>query len=242
MRLLWTIGFVARHLLPVTRQSRELRADRQHLSALLRAVASQLPEDVVAELAIPSYTHRNPLMRFLVWERLACALEWLDTLPEAPRVVLDFGCGVGPLFRGFARRGLRVIGCDVHADVARAAARWAGCENIEVVDAATGIASIPDGCADAALALEVLEHVEDLAGLATEFRRILTRRGRLLCSLPTENLLYRAGRRLAGFSGNYHVRRTAEIIPALAKDFRATRIARLYPGLPLYDFFECVPR
>jgi len=242
MRFVAAVTFAARHLFPVTPQSRELRADREDLSHLLADLASRLPDDIVAELAIPSYRHRNPLMRFLVWERLACALEWLDRLPEPPRVVLDFGCGLGPLFRSFVRRGFHVIACDLHTDVARAGARWAGIENIDVVDAASGLGSLPDECVDAALALEVLEHVEDVSALGSNFGRVLAPGGRLLCSLPTENLLYRAGRRLAGFSGHYHVRRSADIISALAKNLATRRVARLYPALPLYDFFECLRR
>jgi hypothetical protein len=35
--------------------------------------------------------------------------------------------------------------------------------------------------------------------------------GRLLVSLPTENALYRLGRRIAGFSGHYHHANAASI-------------------------------
>ena len=91
------------------------------------------------------------------------------------------------------------------------------------------------------LALEVLEHVDDLDSLAAEFRRLLRPGGSLLCSLPTENTLYRLGRRLAGFSGAYHVHGVSDVVRVLRGFLGTSRVARLYSFLPLYDFFEARP-
>ena len=55
------------------------------------------------------------------------------------------------------------------------------------------------GTVDVILAAEVLEHIEPLGPTLESFRRWLKPSGRLLVSLPTENALYRFGRRLAGF-------------------------------------------
>ena len=51
---------------------------------------------------------------------------------------------------------------------------------------------------------QVLEHVEDLRSVLMRFRRQMKPTGHLLVSIPTENAVYRIGRRLAGFKGEYH--------------------------------------
>ena len=112
------LPFGLRHLLPLTRQSRELRAMEQQVAEATAALRKRLPRQVVEELAIPSYTHPNWLMRYLVWERLAVALEWLDALSMKPSTVMDFGCGIGILFPSLTRRGAHVLACDIHPEVA----------------------------------------------------------------------------------------------------------------------------
>ncbi len=198
----------------------------------------QFPKEVVDELAIPSYTHSNPLMRHLFWQRLAVALEWVDSLGSPIGAVLDFGSGLGILTPPLQRRSVRVIGCDIHPEVTLAGAKQLGATATEVIDARVGIGQLPDRSIGAVLALDVLEHIEDVTSLAGEFARVLSPGGKLLCSLPTENALYRLGRRLAGFSGGYHLHQPARIVAAVAQAFRLRRVARLYPGMPLFDFYE----
>jgi len=232
------IPFFLRHLLPVTPQFRELRAHREETYRFMAELRDTLARDAVDDLAIPSYTHGNPLMRHLFWARLAVALEWLDGLDPRPSAVMDFGCGAGVLFGALGRRGMHVVACDIRPEVAAAGARSSGVTDIDIVDAAGGLAEVAAQSLEVILALDVLEHVEDVRQLAGEFARILTPEGRLLCSLPTENALYRLGRRLAGFSGHYHVKRPADVVAELSTRFRVRRMGRLYSFLPLFDFFE----
>lgn len=231
--------FALTHLLPCTRQYRELRAQRPSIMQAVAALREELNQADVKDLAIPSYTHRNPLMRFLVWQRLAVAIELLDRMRPTPRVVMDYGCGIGPLFPALARRKMKVIACDIRPEAAQIGARSLGIREIEVLDAREGLSSIASGAVDTILALEVLEHVDDLETLATAFGRVLSERGVVLCSLPTENAVYRMGRRLSGFSGEYHVRKPEDIIATLRSFFETETVAQLYPGVPLYQFFEC---
>lgn len=238
MSLARWLPFWLRHLLPLTRQHGELRAQQQRCREALAALFGKLPPDVIDELALPSYTHRNCFMRYTFWERLAVALEWVDGLTPAPAVLMDFGSGVGLLLPPLARRGLRVLACDIYPEVTAAAVRHFGIHSVEVLDAREGLDTVPPRSVDAILALDVLEHVENLDALAAEFARVLRPPGRLLCSLPTENVFYRLGRRLAGFSGAYHLRKPQDVLHSLTTCFTARRIARLYPMLPLFDFFE----
>jgi hypothetical protein len=61
----------------------------------------------------------------------------------------------------------------------------------------------------------------------------------VIVSGPTENILYRIGRRLAGpeYSGAYHERGVAEIRELLSKHTTVRDIATLYRPIPLFEIF-----
>jgi 2-polyprenyl-3-methyl-5-hydroxy-6-metoxy-1,4-benzoquinol methylase len=143
------------------------------------------------------------------------------------------------LLPALVRRQLHVLACDIHPEATAAGAESFGLRGVHIFDARQGLASVADQSVSAILALDVLEHVPDVALLAAEFRRLLTPQGRLLCSLPTENLPYRLGRRLAGFSGAYHVQEgPREAVQGLTTHLKVRRIGQLYPFAPLFGFFE----
>ena len=94
-------------------------------------------------------------------------------------------------------------------------------------------AELATASVDAIVAAEVLEHVEPLAPVLARFHTWLRPGGQLLVSLPTENRLYRLGRRLAGFSGHYHHARAATIDPEIARaGFRRTALDKVPFGGP----------
>lgn len=241
MRFASRLPFWLRHLLALTPQSAELRVQRPDAVKRLIGLRQQLPTDVANEFAIPAFTHPNPVMRWLSWERLAVALEWLDDAAANPATVMDFGCGTGLLFQALSRRGHRVLACDLRPDVVEAAIAPLRISGVTVLDAGSDLDNLEAGSVDVILALEVLEHVENVPTLAASFRRLLRSGGVLLCSLPTESLLYRAGRQLAGFSGSYHRQGIVEVISGLQTCFTTKLVARLFPFFPLYHFFECRP-
>lgn len=157
------------------------------------------------EAALPSYTHSNRLMKWLFWKRIEAALGLAGEI--GGQRVLDFGCGGGVLFLYLKEEGCEISGCDnEHADLAGRM-----CERLGI-DASLGrdLGEF-DGQYDTIFALDVLEHVEDLGGMAARLRDLLAEGGQLIVSGPTENVLYRMGRRLAGFSGDYHVRNIYDI-------------------------------
>jgi 2-polyprenyl-3-methyl-5-hydroxy-6-metoxy-1,4-benzoquinol methylase len=89
------------------------------------------------------------------------------------------------------------------------------------------------------IALDVLEHVKDLPRTLSELLALLTPGGQLIVSGPTENILYRIGRKVAGpeYSGTYHERGIAEIKNELAHISRIEPIATLYWPVPLFEIF-----
>lgn len=170
----------------------------------LREMAAALPAEDRDEMAIPSYLHRNPALRWMAWRRIeVMARRIAEHCPQGGRV-LDFGCGTGVLFGDSRARAAEVIGVDLVLDAARLLVARRGLTGVTLYSPAEAEAAVPDASVDVIVAAEVLEHIDAPADTLAFFRRVLKPDGVLLVSLPTENRAYRFGRRLAGFSGHYH--------------------------------------
>jgi trans-aconitate methyltransferase len=102
----------------------------------------------------------------------------------------------------------------------------------------------PAGQFDLITALDVLEHVQDLPRTLEALLRLLSPAGTLVVSGPTENVLYRIGRRLAGseYSGDYHERGIGVVRRELGRLARVESIASLYWPVVLFEIFAASPR
>jgi SAM-dependent methyltransferase len=179
---------------------------------LLRRITEGLPADDVAEMAVPSYLHPNPALRWMAWRRLevvAAELERLCRGVVRPRL-LDFGCGGGVLFEEMLRHGPELHATDLVLEPARRLVAERGLA-VDLIPPDELESRLGTGGLDVIVAAEVLEHVEPLGPTVQRLRRLLRPGGTLLVSLPTENAVYRAGRRLAGFHGHYHHAGAADI-------------------------------
>lgn len=156
-------------------------------------------------MAIPSYLHANPLMRWMAWRRVKTTGQRFKSLAnefDRPLQVMDYGCGVGVLFEHLSGLSEKVIGVDLVLEPARLNLQVQNLSNVEVLHADD--LQIDAGSLDLIVAAEVLEHIEPVTPLLQRFHRMLKQDGYLLVSLPTENSFYRFGRWLAGFTGHYH--------------------------------------
>jgi len=194
-----------------------------------KELEKNLPEEFY-EAALPSYTHRNRLMAWLFWKRLDTALSLAGDL--SGKSVLDFGCGSGVTFKYLNERGATVAGCDNRtAELARKISEMLGTE-AELYD---DLFKITGRKFDLILALDVLEHIEDLDPFIDRFRELSSQGAKVIVSGPTENLLYRFGRLLAGFSGDYHVTNIYDIEKRLsAVGLQREALKVLYPPVPLF--------
>jgi len=166
------------------------------------------PEDR-DEMAIPSYLHSNPAMRWIAWRRLEIVAKLLressgEVRDESGRTVLDFGCGTGVLFDEASQFADKVYGVDIVLEPAQLLIEKWGLKKVSLMDPETAKNELPLRSVDTIIAAEVLEHIDPVDDTLAFFRDRLKSTGRLLVSLPTENALYRFGRRLAGFHGHYH--------------------------------------
>jgi len=206
----------------------------------IRQALAQAATGRFDEAAFPAYSHRNPLINWLFWQRLRNALEYVER--SAPyEQILDFGCGSGVMLPYLAQVCKRVSAMDVDLLPLESAQKYIPlAPNVKVYDATkTTLADLPANSFDLVIALDVLEHVEDLSRALNEIFALLKPNGRLIVSGPTENILYQIGRKIAGpeYSGVYHERGIAEIKTEIARRAHIERIAQLYWCMPLFEIF-----
>lgn len=176
---------------------------------LMRQWVGELPAAAINEMAIPSYYHWNPLIRWLFKRRLICILQMATNGPH--RMALDFGCGTGLFGLNLARHCEQVFLHDLECSVVEQVVRHFSLRNVRVVAGAAWPDSIPAGVIDVIVAADVLEHVNDLSAVVDDFDSLLAPHGRAIVSGPTEHAFYRLGRLLAGFRNEYHVRNVADL-------------------------------
>ena len=198
----------------------------------IRRLIEEFGRAAVAEMGAPSYVHPNPAARWLAWRKVAVAARLIGAEPIG--AALDFGCGVGTMLRFLASHARTVYGADLDIAVAQRVCADHGLESVTLLPA-DRIEEIGQGSLDLVVALEVLEHVDNVDAALANFERLLRPGGRLVVSVPTENWLYRLGRRMAGFRPGFHHRGSAAVRSRLDARFRRTRRVCIPPLVPLYE-------
>jgi SAM-dependent methyltransferase len=118
---------------------------------------------------------------------LDAVLDGVALPPGGAARILDAGCGSGRNMVELARRGT-VCGVELaEASIAAARARDLGPVLPGSLDEPL---PFDDGCFDLAVALDVLEHVEDDRGALRELARVLVPGGRLLVTVPQYGWLW----------------------------------------------------
>jgi SAM-dependent methyltransferase len=194
----------------------------------LRESVAGLPPSVVDEMAVPSYTHPNPLIRWLMRKRLEVGLDLAHDM--RPERALDYGTGSGVLLRFLATISAEVIACDKDVTAAARLVASYGLANVRLCRVLTLPIPSPDASIDLAFCFDVLEHVDDLRGVSRELARVLRPEGLLVVSGPTESLLYKLGRVAAGFAGkgDYHRWNVGQVFAALGENFALQERRRLF--------------
>jgi SAM-dependent methyltransferase len=203
-----------------------LRTIRTRRAELRRELMEQHDFEVLEESCIPSYCHANRLAAATAWWRLLTARA-LYLRHARPGPILDFGAGSGELFH------LLDVGDAYHfveenETLAGALVRRVPGARREHLDA------IPPERFAWIFALDALEHNRDVAGIVDRLVPGLRPDGCLLVSGPTENALYRLGRRIAGFGGHYHSVTIYDIEAVLAERLERVGKRSLPVALPLF--------
>jgi SAM-dependent methyltransferase len=172
-------------------------------------------------------------------------------LPAHANRVLDVGCAFGYGSAALATSGRRVVGIERDSGNVEAARRLL--PELVFLEGDAEALPVPDGCADAVIMLDIVEHLADPRRALAEAHRVLRPSGVIVLSVPNRGALHRfdalnvytALRRRRPHwppleadtesAGDMHRHFTmAEIERLLAPSFRVDRVART--GIGLQEF------
>jgi len=218
----------------------EFNTYKTEFRAVIRKVLAESEHGRLDEAGFPAYSHRNPLINWLFWQRLHKAINYLER--DAPyEHILDFGCGSGVMLPFLCEISTRVTAMDIDLlPLERINHQKAFSSNLEILNARdVKLTDLPKASFDVIVATDVLEHVDDLPGTLSAMISLLKPQGQIIISGPTENIFYRIGRALAGpeYSGDYHERGIPEVRDLLAEQMKIVHIATLYWPVPLFEVF-----
>jgi 2-polyprenyl-3-methyl-5-hydroxy-6-metoxy-1,4-benzoquinol methylase len=220
--------------------STEFNIYKSRYRSAIRQVLAGSEKGRLDEAAFPAYSHPNPLINWLFWQRLHTAIKHIGRYAPYERV-LDFGCGSGVMLPFLSQNSKQVIAIDLDlVPLERVKEYIPLASNVQVFGGKnTAITDLTPNALDLIIALDVLEHVHDLQSTLKDLMSWLKPGGQLVVSGPTENILYQVGRRIAGseYSGDYHERGIAEIKRELATLGSIAHIATLYWPVPLFEIF-----
>jgi SAM-dependent methyltransferase len=210
------IGFLAQ----IAHAKQRRRALKQRFN-----IPRQMAE--LEETCIPSYLHPNLAAAGVAWLRLFAAAQMYQRYaPQGP--ILDFGAASGELAHLLSPA---VVYEFIEVDEAMAEALTK--ENTR--SQRRQLEWLEVGRYAAIFALDSLEHNDNFGFLLRQLVPALRSDGVLIISGPTENWLYRLGRRIAGFSGEYH-HTTIYDIERVAGEMLFRLKRRMLPiGVPLFS-------
>ncbi|MEI7485681.1 MAG: class I SAM-dependent methyltransferase, partial [Ignavibacteriota bacterium] len=164
----------------------------------------------------------------------------LDNFRDAN--IMDFGCGSGILSYLLGSKNHKVLAYDIIIDPLNMVREQIDFgENISVSDSPLEqIVESNKNKFDCIVALDVLEHIEDLVPYVKKFKLLLKENGQIIFSGPTENILYKFGRKVAGndYSGDYHVSNIKTISNFFRNYGKVEKIKTLYPLFPLFEIYS----
>lgn len=193
----------------------ELKKNKQGIIGCLNQYANSKTFDEIKESAIPSYVHPNPLIRQIFWRRVFVILKQIEKL--SPKSILDFGCGSGIITALIDPKIDRFV-TDIyfkpfdfmqqHIDYLR-----------NVTKLYPNDLDKTESQFEMILAADVLEHLSDdrIKNQLTLFHKWLKPKGHFVISGPTENLIYKIGRKIAGYKNDYHKTNIMDIADIVSK-------------------------
>lgn len=176
----------------------------------------------------------------IFWRRLSVA--FAEACRQEGRRALDFGCGTGLMSESLATAGFSVTAIDLNLGpktLLEKSIHFA--ESTTFVEGDLLTLNLPPESFDVIVALDVLEHISPLEPYMRAFTRVLAPGGVLIVSGPTENWLYRLGRKVAGqeFTGHYHVCDIYDVADSARMVFEVRTLARIIWPATLFEVLSC---
>ena len=211
---------------------------KRRFKSAVQSILDHHSSNEIDEAALPAYAHKNPLIDDIFWRRVKIAYDY--AIANRSQRVLDFGCGTGLLSYALAAAGKDVVAIDLNLGplrLVRDKVRFP--DSIAFIEGDVLTQALEGPQFDLIVALDVLEHISDLGPYISKFSSLLNPNGAIVVSGPSENWLYKVGRRLAGsrFTGDYHVSNIHTIREQFAKSMDTRTIANLVWPLTLFEIF-----
>jgi methyltransferase family protein len=179
------------------------------------------------ESCVPSYLHSNPAAAGVAWLRIVNAARMYRRFGK-PGPILDFGAATGELFH-MLRTDQPCSFCEIDDALAEALV------SMNPRASRLRLEDLRPASFQTIFALDSLEHNDNVGALLDALKAALTPSGNLILSGPTENWLYRTGRRIAGFSGHYHKTTIRHIEQAARERLRLVHRRSVPFGTPLFS-------
>jgi len=219
----------------MTLTNKDFQQYKKHQIEIFKEILFTHEKHQFDEQALPSYTNPNPLMRYLFWERIKIVINSISYLRNLD-TCLDFGCGLGTMVPFLLQKTKSLYVLDLDISLLKELGKKEGWKNVVYV---TDLNQMKEqkGKLDLILALDVLEHVDNLPEVLDQFSQLLSENGKIIITGPTENLIYKIGRKLANYSGDYHERNIYDIKIEVEKRFEITSKRTLFRILPFFEIF-----
>lgn len=182
--------------------------------------------NAIEESCIPSYIHRNYLAALVAWMRLSAAAKLYHRHGPAGDI-LDFGASSGELFHLLNLRGPYHF-IETNEILVEALTKWVPAAQRQKID------NLEAERYEVIFALDVLEHITDIEKVLDQLCRSLRPSGIMILSGPTENFLYRIGRKISGFEGHYHTTNIYDIERIVSLKLNSLASKKVPWGLPLF--------
>ncbi|MCG2611242.1 methyltransferase domain-containing protein [Flavobacterium sp. SM15] len=212
---------------------------KQNITELLNA---QGTDEVLSEAALPAYAHKNPVIDHIFWKRLKLASDFISKNCKPGGKVLDFGCGTGVFSYDLASKGFELTSLDLDlkpVELLKTKIQFPA--SINFIQGDFFHLEFEPNSFDAIVALDVLEHIplNELPAYLDKFNKLLKQDGYIVISGPTENILYKIGRKLAGndFTGHYHETTIARIKEVFVSKFKVVTLGKLIWPFTLFEVF-----
>ena len=184
------------------------------------------PTEEVEESCVVSYSHSNPAVALAAWSRVMMAVRfWRRYARQGP--ILDFGAGTGEIHH-FLDTGQSYHFIEADDSLAGALGSFVSGARRETLE------NLPPGTFACVMALDSLEHNDDVAAIVDRLVPALAPGGVLIVSGPTENALYRLARSIARFRDHFHKTTIYHIEAILAERFTRLEVHGVPLGLPLF--------
>ncbi len=212
------------------------RKARREAIGRLKALYASTEKGSYDEQALPAYVVANPMANRMFWRRIRIVSKIIESL-ETQEVGVDFGSGLGIMLPYIKKRARQVIAIDRESEKLCCGIKAL---NIKIPDLIISreigtLLPLYRNKVGIILAMDVLEHIEEPSKAIDSIWEMLKPNGILIVTGPTENAIYRLGRRLVGFSGLYHCRDIYEIRNILGSKFSILSNKRIYKLCPFFQ-------